>query len=129
MLNRNKHFCHVTLVYESPGETATTVPPFISISLEVTKKFHSSSRQVDPDNILPQGTQLKFQSLLKSYDTVFGSNNHQFKLVVKLCLYALDVDKAIRVFIRSRQPANSGGYFRYQHHLLLLTFASRFIVS
>ena len=31
----------------------------------------------------------------------------------------------IRVFIRSRQPANSGGYFRYQRHLLLLTFAIR----
>ena len=28
-----------------------------------------------------------------------------------------------RVFIRSRQPANSGGYFRYQRCLLLLTFA------
>ena len=28
-----------------------------------------------------------------------------------------------RVFIRSRQPANSGGYFRYQRRLLLLTFA------
>ena len=33
-----------------------------------------------------------------------------------------------RVFIRSRQPANSGGYFRYQR-LLLLTLASRYIVS
>ena len=31
----------------------------------------------------------------------------------------------IRVFIRSRQPANSGGYFRYQRRLLLLTFAIR----
>ena len=30
-----------------------------------------------------------------------------------------------RVFIRSRQPANSGGYFRYQRRLLLLTFAIR----
>ena len=30
-----------------------------------------------------------------------------------------------RVFISSRQPANSGGYFRYQSRLLLLTFAIR----
>ena len=30
-----------------------------------------------------------------------------------------------RVFIRSRQPANSGSYFQYQRRLLLLTFAIR----
>ena len=35
------------------------------------------------------------------------------------------LDEFTRVFIRSRQPANSGGYFRYQRRLLLPTFAIR----
>ena len=73
-LKRNEHFCQVTPVYEPPRETATTIPSAIPALPVASKTLHSSSVQVDPDNILPQETQLKFQSLLKSYDTVFDPN-------------------------------------------------------
>ena len=71
MLKRNKHFCQVN---DLPRGTATTVPSVIPALPVASKTLHSSSVQVDPDNILPQETQLKFQSLLKSYDTVFDPN-------------------------------------------------------
>ena len=73
-LKCNERFRQVTPVYEPPRETETTVPSVIPALPVASKTLHSSSVQVDPDNILPQETQLKFQSLLKSYDTVFDPN-------------------------------------------------------
>ena len=81
-----------------------------------------------------------------SNNSVWSFKSNEFVLYVYLCFtitLSCDVTKVPKmtvckdtnvitllhvitsVFIRSRQPANSGSYFQYQRRLLLLTFAIR----
>ena len=69
-LERHKHFCQVTPVFEpkeelpaSPSPTQRLLPP--------SHASPSAPVQVEPDYTLPVAVRAKFQSLVRKYDAVF----------------------------------------------------------
>ena len=69
-LKRNEHLCQAIPVFEPKVDpTVDTMPK--PPSPRPTKTNHSSTVQVDPDNLLPQDVKSQFQSLLIEYDSIF----------------------------------------------------------